>query len=237
MQKLIDVAMAEVGYLEKKTNSQLESKTANAGSNNYTKYGKAQGCNGQPWCDAFVDWCFIQAYGKDKAKRLLGGFSNYTPTSANYFMNMGAWHTKAQVGDVIFFKNTQRIYHTGIVYKVDAKKVYTIEGNTSGGSTVVANGGGVFKKSYALNNSKIAGYGRPAYNNAIKSLPLIKYGSTGQYVREAQLLLNAKGYSCGTADGIFGSLTRQAVRKYQLSHPPLEVDGIVGPQTWAMLYN
>ncbi|MCH1978243.1 hypothetical protein MCG44_00545 [Lawsonibacter sp. OA9] len=38
--KLISVASAEVGYLEKKSNSQLDSKTANAGSNNYTKYAR-----------------------------------------------------------------------------------------------------------------------------------------------------------------------------------------------------
>lgn len=38
--KVISIAKAEVGYLEKKSNSQLDSKTANAGSANYTKYGR-----------------------------------------------------------------------------------------------------------------------------------------------------------------------------------------------------
>ena len=36
--KVIAVAMNEVGYLEKRTNAQLYDKTANAGTNNYTKY-------------------------------------------------------------------------------------------------------------------------------------------------------------------------------------------------------
>ena len=36
--KVIKIADAEVGYLEKKSNSNLYDKTANAGSNNYTKY-------------------------------------------------------------------------------------------------------------------------------------------------------------------------------------------------------
>lgn len=36
--KVIKVAENEVGYLEKKSNSSLNSKTANAGSANYTKY-------------------------------------------------------------------------------------------------------------------------------------------------------------------------------------------------------
>ena len=39
IEKLLAVASAEVGYLEKRTNSNLYSKTGNAGSNNYTKYG------------------------------------------------------------------------------------------------------------------------------------------------------------------------------------------------------
>ena len=38
--KFVNIALAEIGYLEKRSNSQLDSKTANAGSNNYTKYGK-----------------------------------------------------------------------------------------------------------------------------------------------------------------------------------------------------
>lgn len=36
-QKVIDVALAEVNYLEKASQSQLDGKTANAGSGNYTK--------------------------------------------------------------------------------------------------------------------------------------------------------------------------------------------------------
>ena len=39
-EKLINIARAEVGYLEKKSNKDLDSKTANAGSSNYTKYAR-----------------------------------------------------------------------------------------------------------------------------------------------------------------------------------------------------
>ena len=42
--------------------------------------------------------------------------------------------------------------------------VYTIEGNTSSAVGVVDNGGCVAKKSYSLNYTRIAGYGRPNYN-------------------------------------------------------------------------
>ena len=38
VKKVIEIALKEVGYLEKRSNKNLNSKTANAGSNNYTKY-------------------------------------------------------------------------------------------------------------------------------------------------------------------------------------------------------
>jgi hypothetical protein len=171
--KVIKVAEAEIGYLEKKSNYKLDDKTANAGSNNYTKYGRDMhklypSVMDFPaaWCDCFVDWCFQKAYGVSTAKSLLGGnFDDYTVASAQMYKNKGAWYTKdPKVGDQIFFKNDVRICHTGIVYAVDSKKVYTIEGNTSGASGVVANGGGVWKKAYWLNSDYIAGYGRPKYD-------------------------------------------------------------------------
>ena len=186
--KVLAIAEAEVGYLEKKSNANLYSKTANAGAANYTKYGKEMhdiypSVMDFPaaWCDCFVDWCFYKAYGITNAKALIGGnFNDYTPSSAQLYKNKNAWYTSnPKVGDQIFFKNSTRICHTGIVYKVDSTYVYTIEGNTSGASGVVANGGGVCKKKYKLNYSKIAGYGRPKYDTAtstFKGNPIVEKG-------------------------------------------------------------
>lgn len=163
--KLLAVATNELGYLEKASNKNLNEKTANAGSANYTKYGAYFNINPAQWCDLFVDWCFCQTFGKEDAKILLcGGFSAYTPTSAQYFKNKKQWFTTPKKGDVIFYKNSTRICHTGLVYNVDSRYVYTIEGNTSGASGVVPNGGGVCKKKYSLSYSSIAGYGRPNYS-------------------------------------------------------------------------
>lgn len=173
--EVIKVAEAEVGYLEKKSNYRLDEKTANAGNNNFTKYGRdlyewtkkeagdTYGVDYQ-WCDQFVDWCFVKAYGIKAARELLGGWSAYTPTSAQYYKNMGRWSNTPQYGSQIFFHNAERICHTGLVYKVTDTMVYTIEGNTSDGVTVIPNGGSVCKKSYARSNSRISGYGMPKYN-------------------------------------------------------------------------
>lgn len=172
---LILTAKLEVGYMEKKSNSNLYDKTANAGSANYTKYGKEMhdlypAVMDYPasWCDAYVDWCFYKTFGICNAKKILcGDFNDYTVASAQLYKNKKAWYSSPKKGDQIFFKNSTRIYHTGIVYKVDSNYVYTIEGNTSNGSAVVANGGMVCMKKYALNNSRIAGYGRPLYSLAV----------------------------------------------------------------------
>ncbi len=164
-EKLISIARAEVGYLEKKSNKDLDNKTANAGSNNYTKYARDlyPSLQGQAWCDMFVDWCFVQAFGQVAARQLIGGgFSAYTPTSAQYYKNQGRYFKEnPQPGDQIFFKNSQRIYHTGIVEKVTNNQVHTVEGNTSGGTAVIPNGGEVCRKKYSLGSSAIDGFGRP----------------------------------------------------------------------------
>ena len=39
-EKVISVAKDEVGYLEKKSDKDLDSKTANSGNGNYTKYAR-----------------------------------------------------------------------------------------------------------------------------------------------------------------------------------------------------
>ena len=38
--QLVEIATAEIGYHEKASNANLDSKTANSGSKNYTKYGR-----------------------------------------------------------------------------------------------------------------------------------------------------------------------------------------------------
>lgn len=165
--KLLNIVRSELGYLEKASKEDLDSKTSNAGRNNYTKYARDiyPSLQGQPWCDMFVDWCFVMAFGKVMARQLLGGgFSAYTPDSAQYYKNKGQWVGNPQSGDQIFFKNPSRIYHTGIVTTVSSDRVYTIEGNTSSGPQVIANGGAVCEKSYPLAHGSIAGYGRPDWS-------------------------------------------------------------------------
>ena len=214
--KVLAVAVAEIGYKEKASNSQLDDKTANAGSANYTKYardfdkkypnwynGKK---NGFAWCDMFVDWCFLTAYGYENALRLLcqpersaGAGCTY---SLRYFKKKGQFHTSGpKPGDQIFFGTSlDNATHTGIVEKVTASKVHTIEGNTSNQ---------VARRSYALTNSRILGYGRPAYDTAQQAAPTPVVTPTTP-VTDAEktiwdTLMGFIGNACGVA-GLMGNL-------------------------------
>lgn len=168
---LINTAINELGYLEKNTNSSLDNKTSNAGYKNYTKYWRdmCPSLQGQAWCDCFVSWCFNKTYGSVKANELLyGGLrSYYTPTSAKCYLTKGRLDKNPKRGDQIFFSkngSVDSIYHTGIVESFDGSYINTIEGNTSVGSGVVPNGGGVFRKrySYAVYKNRIF-CGHPKY--------------------------------------------------------------------------
>lgn len=63
--------------------------------------------------------------------------------------------------------------------------------------------------------------------------PLLKTRSTGRAVRELQQLLRADNASL-LVDGRFGRQTRLAVQKFQKNNG-LTGNGIVGPETWALL--
>ena len=65
-------------------------------------------------------------------------------------------------------------------------------------------------------------------NNEV--LALSKYGSRGSEVRTIQDKLKRWGYYTGSVDGIYGSLTVSAVKKFQQKNG-LAVDGIAGTKT------
>lgn len=116
------------------------------------------------WCSMFVDWCFCMVFGYKAMKQMTfhgqdgAGVSN----SRNHYEANGRFITSdPQPGDEVFFNG-----HTGLVWKVEGGYVTTIEGNTSGKSGVVSEGGCVCDKKYSLGSSSIVGYGRPDWSKA-----------------------------------------------------------------------
>jgi len=68
----------------------------------------------------------------------------------------------------------------------------------------------------------------------VTALTTLRRGSRGTEVKELQLILQRLGYNPGTADGIFGLITLQAVIQFQKDNG-LTPDGVVGPLTWQAL--
>lgn len=67
--------------------------------------------------------------------------------------------------------------------------------------------------------------------------PLLRQGASGDAVVELQSLLNQRDEVTQhlSVDGLFGPITSKAVRQFQAAHPPMAVDAVVGPKTWAGL--
>ena len=232
---------AEIDYIEKVSNKDLDSKTGNKGLANYTKYARdinklgLMGCQGQPWCATYQFWLEVQEFGLEQALKnwnmTKDSYVGYNCFSTyNKFKAAGKISKTPQVGALVIFTTS----HMGRVIKVSGNKFWTNEGNTSS-KAYERNGGMVAMKSYYTNDSKIKGFCIIDYNKC--SSPIRSYlmrGDEGSAVKELQKNLIAAGYSCGTADGDFGTKTEDALKKFQKDYG-LTVDGLYGAKTKAKL--
>ena len=216
--QVIDIALAEVGYLEKSSKAYwanpniVYDKTAGAGRDNYTKYAKEMDNlkvyntpkNGYAWCKVFVDWCMVQSLGLKRAKELLLGFTAGCEQFWDWYKSKGQIYNVPKRGDLVIFGDCD---HIGIVEKVANSKIYTIEGNTSNDNILVTNGGAVAKKSYSLNSGYIKGYCRPRYKEETtsnSSKPSQSNYTFERFVKDIQI---AEGQTGAWIDGIPGSRT------------------------------
>lgn len=250
--KLLSYAMDQLGYRE--------------GPDNWNKYAampemtQLLGWNAQnqPWCNVFVNACFVACFGLEIGAAMLyqpvGGGSALCRASADFFKAASAWIERGRTpepGDVIFFYRSGDINHMGIVTRMACGSVVTVEGNSSDS---------VAERCYSVNDTTIAGYGRPQWALAagedinvpstepdappepvkrtyMLRLPYLSEGSKGIEVAAAQGLLLLSGYSLGRwgVDGDYGTDTAKAVREFQATHR-LAPDGIIGPTTGAALF-
>lgn len=148
-------------YLEKHTNAYLDDFQKNAGYNNYTKFARdvnswgQPGCQAQPWCAEYQFWKLVNVLGITRALQIMGGGFYNCVSITNHAKANGTWHSSPKAGALVIFRNGS---HVGSVRSFNGSVVYTNEGNTSSAAGVVANGGAVRNKSYAINDSAIDGY-------------------------------------------------------------------------------
>lgn len=212
-----------------------------------------------PWCAAFVTavaWkCGLTAviFPECSCDRMINLYKKAGRWQEND-------NYKAEVGDIIFYDWDDNgsgdcvgsSDHVGIIVSATESTLRVVEGNRSDA---------VGQQTIQRNSRFIRGFGCPDYSvktysgqtdsdkaentvsgitSQIKvepevriAIPMLRKGSIGGFVKSLQLLLIEKGYSCGNygSDGHFGSATQSAVISFQTEHS-LEVDGIVGEQTW-----
>lgn len=175
-EKLIATAVDQVGYIGHRSNSQLDTPAANGGGK-YNKFARDLDAlgdfyngpkNGFDWCDVFVDWCFVQTFGRELAQKLTfqpdRSAGAGTAYSLGYYKNHGHFVSTPQPGDQIFFGDAAHTWHTGIVTRVSGGAVYTVEGNA--GSPM-----GVHEFRYQIGDRKIKGYGRPYWTLVMGGTP------------------------------------------------------------------
>lgn len=162
---IVTIAKNEVGYHEKASNSSLNSFTDNAGSANYTKYGKWYGTNGVAWCAIFVSWCANQA----GVSTSIIPKTNDCDTSMSKFKTRSRFYSASgsytpQVGDLFFVGTTSNgvtdATHTGIVVSVTSSNITVVDGNY---------GNKVSKHTYSRTDTSLLGYGNPKYTTSSHS--------------------------------------------------------------------
>jgi len=197
------------------------------------------------YTDAFCDTTVSAAFIKANAEDMLGGTECGCEEHIKMFKKAGIWEEDGTVtptpGAIILYNWDQNYQpndghsdHIGIVERVDGKKITVIEGNI---------GGKVGRRTIDVGNGYIRGYAFPNYlpeetertdKTITVELRVLRKGCKGTDVCSLQALLVGLGFDPNGIDGDFGSGTDGAVKKFQ-AEENLEVDGIVGKDTWTAL--
>ena len=195
-----------------------------------------------PWCCAFV----VAVFEKCGMSDIIPGYAA-CDQMISIFTKWGRYYSRSvrsvRPGDIIFYNWNGDLSsdHVGIVVQNRFGELSVIEGNKS--DTVAY-------RSIGSMDSCVLGYGVPNYEATsesridstsydldkeyIRTLPLLQYGKNNVYVKILQVLLNYYYDAHLEVDGEYGVQTKKVVADYQMSNL-LEVDGIVGTETWSHL--
>jgi uncharacterized protein (TIGR02594 family) len=168
-----------------------------------------------PWCSIFVNWCAkkVNLRGTGKA-------------DARSWLFAGQRIDSPEPGDVVVFwreKPESWKGHVGFFFgfSKDGLRVYCLGGNQGNQVSISA---------FPVNT--ILGFRRLA-PSATVILPdaVLRFGNTGNTVKNLQDALKLAGFDCGTSDGDFGKKTEDAVKALQTTRFGLRVDGIFDEPT------
>lgn len=231
---VVKMAVSQIGYKESPANS------------NKTKYGKAFGENGVPWCAIFLWWDFQKAkagslfphnsnaaYAQDQiVSKCHGSWVMKKNTSK---ATRKAYLKKAKAGDVVTFdfgRMDAYRQHIGIVEKVSGDYLICIEGNTSQHGSQ-SNGGMVCRQRRLY--TSVCAAARPAYEGAAIIIPPkpepVAKPLTVDGILGYQTACRMQNWLGTTVDGEIGPNTIRALQKKIGAKP---VDGKWGKHTSAV---
>ena len=199
--------------------------------------GKQPSCDGCKWqgklafdCRGFIYWCIFQGYGF----KLKGGGCT---SQWGYKVN---WAQQGEIKDMpdlvccVYQYRGGKYQHTGI--HIGGGKVIHCSAGVQWGDTSDKAWTHYAIPAGLYTADEIAAAGKPDASKPTEVVVFnLRRGSKGSEVTKLQAALNALGYDCGAADGIFGAKTEAAVRNFQRDYS-LTVDGIAGKATQAALY-
>lgn len=192
------------------------------------------------------------------------GLDNLFPASAscsdmiNKAKKMGIWvendaHIPKKADAVLYDWDDGKNYattdcvgapeHVGLVTDVKDGYIYVVEGN-------IKNPSQVGTRKLAINGRYIRGFVTPKFDGAVNSTPAVnkpveqpktnaerrnlQFGCKGSDVKELHKVLRTYKYGVSADNDLFDMLTKSCILHFQKSHG-LEVDGIVGKQTYKAL--
>lgn len=124
--KLLDIAITQIG---------VEEDQAHTNHGEAVKYQIAAGLpkgGGFPWCQSFVYWCGLQAYGVNNPVPKTAGVLDCWNKALQTIDKASATPQNILPGYQFILKHTETTGHTGIVESVDADgTLHTIEGNSN----------------------------------------------------------------------------------------------------------
>lgn len=240
--QLLEIAGNEVGYKE--------------GAHGYSKYGEYWGDAYSQWCAEYLCWCVDQVdktYGTSLLHNTYPLYSGQN-TGMRWFIRQGRFIARngnldgwgyqwfqgedefikagayiPQPGDWVFFTwtsdtDTDHVAMVEYCTQDDAGNVtlHCLEGN---------NPNAVARVTYSISDKKILGYGT-VHDVADWTM---RQGNSGEKVRQLQEKLVYLGLMPeGSADGVYGEATANAITAYQQSHG-LKVLGIANIETQTAL--
>lgn len=211
MDALLKIAVQEIGVKE------IAGPEHNPTILNYSKEAGFSWINDDetPWCSIFINWCAIKAKIKGSGKE-----------SARSWLLIGEKVETPLPGDVVvFWRESIDSWkgHVGIFFgfNQNGKRVYCLGGNQGNMVSITS-----------YDTREVLGY-RRLYPISILELPNkeLKFGDSGEEVKQLQMALTALGFDCGLADGIYGKLTQSAVKKLQSTLLNLPITGVFDSET------